>query len=262
MPALKNKILLLLIIICSFHLPVFAQGCFDDVSEDELLNYYDEVKRLQNKAGDDNMDSLNAANTMLSNYLVYHGERYQVIMNDASRFTTKGMDFSVSDDNKCNLFSWEVYSYPGMHQRCGVLFYKIGDQIHSVKYTNNVAPYKITTVHTPSKNVYLLHFEDDFSLNGRGKFITANAIEYRGSQETFASEPFFSSSKGVFPFLEYRYDIPSYSVQKSPPPITISQDKKRIMLPTVDKSGNFSGQYSTYIFDGNKFVLQEPTVKK
>jgi len=255
-------ILLMSLMLCNTN--VFAQGCFSDNEEAELLRDLREVNRLHNKTGDDSQDSLNVANGVLYNYLTYLVEHNFTIVNDLNRLMYEGMDFSASDDNKCAVFSWETATFDAMHYRTGVLFYKTSDGIHSTKYLNGYAPYGIRTVYTKNKQpVYLLFWEDCFSLNDRFKRVSANVIETRYGEEGFMPLFIFPGDKSdSSSYLEYKYNISSYSHPLDVPDIILSSNKKKLSVPVVTEFGSFSGQYTDYLFNGNKFVLDKPNNNK
>jgi len=263
MQKIKAKIIVLFFIALGYCAPVLAQGCFEDNIEEELMSDLMEVKRLQNSTNQDNMDSLHAADRKFYYFLSYQGERNPTIVDDVNRLIYQGVDFSVSDDHMCNLFSWEVYSYQGLHYRSGVLFYKTSTGIHSIQFKDGVAPFSIRTIHRGGKNVYLLFYEDDYSLTGRFKMVTANVIEARFGEESFAPESFFYNSKNdSTAFLEYKYDLVSYQQPKTVPDIILSNNRKKLSIPIVKNDGSFDGKYKDYVFEGNRFMLAQEANKK
>ena len=252
-----HKTLLLLLIALMHYAPAVAQGCFSDVQEEELLNDFREVKRLQNSAVGDNTDSLVQANKKFFFTLLSFGENQGMIISDVNRFMYEGVDFSVSDDYQCCVFSWDISSFLGMHQRTGILFYKTSEGIKSIQYTSGAAPFAISAIHTQSnKTVYLLFLEDEYVLKSRYKMVMARVIEAKHGPEAWEPESFFHNSKtDSTTYLEYKYDIESYAAAKPMPNITLSPDKRKLSVPIVSVKGAFDGRNRVYNFDGNKMIL-------
>ncbi len=261
---MKYLLSVFIFILLSSGTPVFAQGCFDDATENELLNYFKEMHRLQNSTSQESQDSLYIMNNKFYHFLSYAVERNYTIVDDLNKLLYEGLDYSISDDHNCAVFSWEIYSFIGMHFRCGLVFYKTSDGIHSSKYLDGYAPYSVSSMLTKGgKTIYLLFGEDAYNLKGRFKRVSANVIETRyGEEGLMPASIFYDSKNDSISYKEYKYDLASYTKPVEVPDILFSKNRKKLSVPVIAENGYFAGNYNTYNFDGYKFVLEKTNTNK
>jgi|GEM_PF-4302940 len=249
----------LLLILCA-NTAAKAQGCFDEAPELELIAYFKDIKKWQNSNDENSTDSLNTASNKFLNILMSYQQEAFELKDDLNRLIYQGLDFSIAQDKLVSLFSWETSTYPGLHKRYGVLFYKTDNKIQSIQYNEGFAPDRIKELTCNNgRKIYLLTFDNEFTQKGRFKRVMALAIESRfGPVSPTPAFIFKNSPTDSAALVEFNYDLANYNFPIQTPEIIISKSAKKIEVPNVDKNGIWDKKYKTYIFNGNYFIPEKP----
>ena len=257
---IASSVTLSLMLLLSSGIPAKAQGCFDEAAELELIEYFKDIKKWQNSNDENSNDSVNAASNKFLNILMSYQHEAFELKDDLNRLIYEGLDFSISKDNLLSIFSWETATYPGIHKRYGILFYKAENKIRSIQYNEGFAPDRINELTCKNgRKIYLLTFNNEFTQKGRFKRVMALAIESRfGPISPTPAFIFKNSANDSSAIVEYNYDLANYDMPIQTPEIIISNSRKKIEVPNIDNNGIWDKKYKTYVFNGNYFIPEKP----
>lgn len=240
--------------------PVFA---FDvNQADKQITSILQKITALSQNQADD-YDKLQAANIQLLNYLKKNSTNSQMMRASLKDACENGLSVFTSDDKKVKCYSWDTLTGGSMHFFYSLISYDAGNSSFKLKVLN---PNDKETEEDPGscfegldtiktkdgKTVYLIR--DLFVGSGmiHGRTITAYVL----ANGKLVEYPFFQTSKKILKSINFGFGAYSDAAE-----FVLTADKKTLKVPlikpTPDETGEATGKYLSYAFDGSRFVFKK-----